>query len=66
MAEAKKEISAMIKEKYKMNGNHQPGVFHFKKLKIDLTNCTLAQADAMVEKGFDIIVPISKDKPVVK
>ncbi len=65
MAE-KKELSAALKDTYKMKAPHEPGIYHFKGKKIDLTSCDLATAEEAVKKGMDVIVPIKSEKPVVK
>jgi hypothetical protein len=57
MAE-KKEISALVKDKYKMAPNFSAGRYHFKGAEIDTTTVDLETLEKAVKDGFDVVVEI--------
>jgi hypothetical protein len=65
MAE-KKEISASVKDKYKMAGNFAPGKYHFKGAEIDTANTDIETLDKAVSEGFDVVVEIKATKATNK
>lgn len=61
MAE-KKDISALVKDKYKMAPNFSAGRYHFGGAEIDTTTVDLETLDKAVANGFDVVVEIKQNK----
>ena len=69
MAEEKKEpavLSGEIDKKYKMKKGFAPGMYHFKGYEIDLTACTIEEADKMFEMKIGVIDLIKAPEPPAK
>lgn len=60
MAE-KKDISALVKDKYKMAPNFGVGKYHFKGAEIDTTTVDLETLDKAFKEGFDVVVEIKAE-----
>lgn len=65
MAE-KKDISALVKDKYKMAPHCGVGKYHFKGAEIDTSTVDLATLDKAVANGFDVVVEIKQAKAADK
>jgi len=58
------ELSASIKEKYKMKPGFAPGLYRHKGNNIDTSNCTLDEIEAAIKNGFDVVEAIKPATPV--
>jgi hypothetical protein len=55
-------ISPEIKSKYQLKKGFAAGIYRFNGNDVDLTTCSLKEADALVESGFDVIEEITPAK----
>lgn len=54
----KKELSSVLKDKFKMAQGFPTGEYVFKGQKIDLSICDLKTVEDAVANGFDVVVAI--------
>jgi len=65
MAQEQKPLSAYLKDKYQMAPGHAPGEYLHGRVKVDLSICTEAEADALIAAGCKVIIKLQKkaDEP---